>query len=67
MSGDRNPYPGRLGVVEEGAIADVLLADGNPLERLSLLATPLSSPSVIIKGDANEMCPPNQRRRGHDR
>jgi len=45
----------------------VLLADGNPLERLPLLATPLSSPSVIIKGDANEMCPPNQRRRGHDR
>ena len=33
-----NPYPGtRLGVVEEGAAADLLLVDGNPLEDLSVI------------------------------
>nr|WP_158023418.1 hypothetical protein [Candidatus Nitrospira inopinata] len=30
----RNPYPGKLGVVEEGAVADLLLVDGNPLDNL---------------------------------
>ena len=35
MSGLRNPYPdGDLGVVKEGAYADLLLVDGNPLEDL---------------------------------
>ena len=31
LSGKRNPYPGKLGVVEPGAYADLLLVDGNPL------------------------------------
>ena len=31
MTGPRNPYPGKLGVIEEGALADILLVDGNPL------------------------------------
>src|SRR5690606_27198532 len=31
LSGFINPYPGKLGVVEEGALADLLLVDGNPL------------------------------------
>ena len=35
LSGPRNPYPGKLGVVEEGALADLLLVDGNPLENLA--------------------------------
>ncbi|MCK7499305.1 MAG: hypothetical protein MZW92_59260 [Comamonadaceae bacterium] len=30
LSGPRNPYPGKLGVVEEGALADLLLVDGDP-------------------------------------
>jgi imidazolonepropionase-like amidohydrolase len=37
LSGKRNPYPGKLGVVEEGALADLLLVDGNPLENIRLL------------------------------
>ena len=37
LSGPRNPYPGKLGVVEEGAYADLLLVDGNPLSDLSVL------------------------------
>ena len=32
LSGLRSPYPGELGVVEEGALADLLLVDGDPLE-----------------------------------
>jgi len=41
MSGPRNPYhEGPLGVVAEGAYADLLLVDGNPLENLDLVADP---------------------------
>ena len=40
LSGPRNPYPGRLGEVSEGALADVLLVDGDPLARLDLIAEP---------------------------
>ncbi len=49
MSEPRNPYPGRLGVVAEGALADLLLVDGNPLENIDLLCTPGSSFPVIMK------------------
>ena len=40
LSGKRNPYPGKLGVVEEGALADLLLVDGNPVENIKLIADP---------------------------
>jgi imidazolonepropionase-like amidohydrolase len=40
LSGLRNPYPGKLGVVEQGALADLLLVDGNPLENINLVADP---------------------------
>ena len=49
MSGPRNPYPGKLGVVEEGALADLILVDGNPLENLNLIADPEKNFLVIIK------------------
>lgn len=49
MSGLRSPYPGRLGVVAEGALADLLLIDGNPLDDLSLLADPERRMLVIMK------------------
>ncbi|WP_213814498.1 amidohydrolase family protein [Glaciihabitans sp. dw_435] len=49
LSRERNPYPGRLGVVATGALADLLLVDGNPLEDLSLLATPQTSLVAIMK------------------
>ncbi|EEE43907.1 metal-dependent hydrolase family protein [Roseibium alexandrii] len=34
LSGPRNPYPGVLGRVEEDALADLLLVEGNPLEDI---------------------------------
>ena len=39
LSGPRNPYAasGKIGVVEKGAAADLLLVDGNPLEDMSVL------------------------------
>lgn len=49
LSGERNPYPGKLGVVEQGALADLLLVDGNPLENLDLVANP-DNFLVIMKG-----------------
>jgi len=50
LSGFINPYPGKLGVVEEGALADLLLVDGNPLERIDVVADPDKSFLVIMKG-----------------
>jgi imidazolonepropionase-like amidohydrolase len=49
MSGPRNPYPGRLGVVAEGALADLILVDGNPVTDISLLARPEEAFTAIIK------------------
>ena len=50
LSGLRNPYPGRLGVVEEGALADLLLVDGNPIENIRLIEDPAKNFLVIMKG-----------------
>jgi imidazolonepropionase-like amidohydrolase len=49
LSGPRHPYPGVLGRVEPGALADLLLVDGDPLGDLSLLADPNQNLSVIMK------------------
>jgi imidazolonepropionase-like amidohydrolase len=49
LTGLRNPYPGKLGVVEEGAFADLLLVDGNPLENIQLIKDPEKSFVVIMK------------------
>jgi imidazolonepropionase-like amidohydrolase len=49
MSGKRNPYPGKLGVIEEGAFADLLLVDGNPLEKIKLIEDPARNFLVIMK------------------
>ncbi len=50
LSGPRDPYPGGLGVVREGALADLLLVDGDPLADLDLLADPERNLAVIMKG-----------------
>jgi len=41
MSGDfMNPYPdGKLGVIEKGAYADIVIVDGNPLKDFSVVGT----------------------------
>ena len=52
MSSDPNPYPGKPGVVEAGALADLLLVDGNPLEDIRLVADPGKNFLVIMKDGA---------------
>ena len=49
LSGPRNPYPGKLGVVEVGAFADLLLVDGNPIDNINLIANPEENFLVIMK------------------
>ena len=49
LSGPRNPYPGKLGVVEQGALADLLLVDGNPLDNITLVADPAKNFLIIMK------------------
>jgi imidazolonepropionase-like amidohydrolase len=52
LSGFINPYPGKLGVVEEGALADLLLVDGNPLENIKLVENPDKNFLLIMKDGA---------------
>jgi imidazolonepropionase-like amidohydrolase len=49
LSGKRNPYPGKLGVVEVGAFADLLLVDGDPLANIKLIEDPAKNFVVIMK------------------
>ncbi len=49
LSGPRNPYPGKLGVVEEGALADLLLVDGNPVENINIISDPGKNFVLIMK------------------
>jgi len=50
LAGERDPYrEAPFGVVAQGAWADVLLVDGNPLDDLGVLADPEKYLSVIVK------------------
>jgi imidazolonepropionase-like amidohydrolase len=49
LSGPRNPYPGKLGVIEKGALADLILVDGDPIEKLALVADPDKNFKIIMK------------------
>ena len=49
LSGSRNPYPGKLGVIEEGALADLILVEGNALEDVTLLEHPERNMLLIMK------------------
>jgi imidazolonepropionase-like amidohydrolase len=49
LCGLRNPYPGKLGVVEVGSLADLLLVDGDPIADLKIIADPEKNFQVIMK------------------
>lgn len=49
LSGPRSPYSGKLGVVEEGALADLLLVDGDPIADIKLIENPAKNFLVIMK------------------
>lgn len=48
LCGPRNPYPGDLGVVKEGAYADLLMVQGNPLEDIRAV-TDRDNLKIIMK------------------
>lgn len=49
LSGPLTPYPGKLGSVSDGALADLLLVNGNPLENITLIENPGKNFLVIMK------------------
>jgi imidazolonepropionase-like amidohydrolase len=49
LSGDRNPYRASVGAIERGALADILVVEGNPLEDISLIADPDRNMKLIMK------------------
>ena len=49
LSGPRNPYPAPLGVIAEGAMADLLVVEGDPSTDLTFLGTPERSLKLIMK------------------
>ena len=49
MSGPRAPYPAKLGVIEAGAYADILLVDGDPISDIGLIADPEKNLKIIMK------------------
>ena len=52
MSGERSSYDGRLGVIAEGAMADLLVVEGDPQAGLDWLDRPDESLAMIMKGGA---------------
>jgi imidazolonepropionase-like amidohydrolase len=49
LSGKRSPYHGKIGVIEPGAFADMLIVDGSPLQNINLLADPEKNFLLIMK------------------
>ena len=50
MSGERNRYKeAPLGVIKEGAYADLVLVDGNPLKDVTILSKPDKNLKLIMK------------------
>jgi imidazolonepropionase-like amidohydrolase len=50
LSGKLHPYQeGDLGIIQEGAYADLLLIDGNPLEDIEVMMNPAKNFDLIMK------------------
>lgn len=49
LSGMRNPYPAKLGRVEAGCYADLLIVDGDPIKDISLIADPDRTFVLVMK------------------
>jgi imidazolonepropionase-like amidohydrolase len=49
LSGERSPYSGKLGVVQTGALADLLLVNGDPIANIKLLENSQDNLVVIMK------------------
>jgi imidazolonepropionase-like amidohydrolase len=49
LSGPRNPYPGRIGLIEPGALADLIVIKGDPTSDIDLVADPERTMALIMK------------------
>lgn len=49
LSNLRTPYPGKIGVIERDAFADILVMNGNPLDDIRLIEDPEKNLAVIMK------------------
>jgi imidazolonepropionase-like amidohydrolase len=49
LCGNRNPYPGKLGEISPGALADLIVIDGDPTVNLQLIADPDANMKLIMK------------------
>ncbi|MGY8635381.1 amidohydrolase family protein [Bradyrhizobium sp. 14AA] len=49
LSGPRNQYGGDVGVIAPGALADLLIADGDPTKSLEFLADPDKTLRLVMK------------------
>lgn len=50
LSGPRNRYKeGKLGVIEAGAYADLIIVDGNPIDDITILSDPDQNLKMIMK------------------
>lgn len=49
LSNLRTPFPGKLGVIQEGALADILVLNGNPLADIRLIEDPEKNVAVVMK------------------
>lgn len=49
LSNLRNPYPGKLGLIEPGAFADLLVLNENPLDDIHVLEKPEETLAIIMK------------------
>lgn len=50
LSGERAPYQGQLGVIAEGALADILVWDGDPETSLDFIGNPDTNLRLVMKG-----------------
>jgi len=49
LSGPRNPYPHDLGIIQEGAYADLIIIEGNPLSNIKVIEDPETNFKLIMK------------------
>lgn len=49
LSGKRSPYSGEIGIIKQGALADMILVDGNPIENIDLINQHAEKFVVILK------------------
>lgn len=49
LSGKRSPYQGEIGIIKQGALADMILVDGNPIDNIDLINQHANKFILIMK------------------